>query len=168
MVVHFKDSKTCIFFKYSSFSRPFIVSSIRLPVGPFLRDHDYCIRIVQDNELNDPELRKTGSLKPHQALQAAPSVILTSHPGGDPLSTGENHFTKKFSKCDMCRRSRTKVLVPTTLLSITHGKDDGVTCDFCGAVMKQVQPQTLPDVFEGKLLEATGNVQTQFFNRSIS
>lgn len=65
-------------------------------------------------------------------------------------NANENLFTKKFSKCEKCRRSRTKVLVPNSLLGITHGKNDGVTCDFCGDVMDEAQPVTLPDVFEGR------------------
>jgi hypothetical protein len=46
--------------------------------------------------------------------------------------TSSPTFLKQFSKCDKCRRSRTKVLVPNSILSVTFSKNDGVTCDFCG------------------------------------
>lgn len=44
-------------------------------------------------------------------------------------------LTKTFSKCDQCRRARTKVTAPKSLVDLKQGKNDGVTCDFCGAVM---------------------------------
>jgi hypothetical protein len=52
-------------------------------------------------------------------------------PGGED-GQGNGNFLKQFSKCDKCRRSRTKVLVPNSILSVTFSKNDGITCDFCG------------------------------------
>ena len=40
---------------------------------------------------------------------------------------------KTFAKCEKCRKSRTKVHVPTSF--VPTSKDDGKTCDFCGDVM---------------------------------
>ena len=50
--------------------------------------------------------------------------------------TKRNVPTREFSKCDSCRKSRTKVLLPNHLINITSGKKDGKTCDFCGDIME--------------------------------
>lgn len=45
--------------------------------------------------------------------------------------------TRTFAKCENCRKSRTKVMIPESLIdSLPDSKDDGKTCDFCGAVVK--------------------------------
>ena len=74
-----------------------------------------------------------------EELMVAPVVyddVLQDH----DYSMTESNFnhekvTKEFAKCDECRKSRTKVFLPNSLLLITDGKNDGKTCDFCGAVM---------------------------------
>ena len=74
-----------------------------------------------------------------EELMVAPVVhddVLQDH----DYSMTESNFNhkkviKEFAKCDECRKSRTKVFLPNSLLLITDGKNDGKTCDFCGAVM---------------------------------
>ena len=107
-------------------------------------DHDYCVRSVNPKDL--PYLKT--------------NIVEKVEEDED-----EENISKQFSKCDRCRRSRTKVLVPNSLLCITNGKNDGVTCDFCGDIMAQVQPQTLPDVFEGRRGSKGGDLNNP--NRNI-
>lgn len=100
----------------------------------FLLEHDYSVRQVDPRDL--PALKSRESSVKEDVENEATAE-------GDVVA-------KKFAKCDKCRRSRTKVLVPKSLLSVTVSKNDGVTCDFCGDVMGQATPQTLPDMFEGR------------------
>lgn len=41
-------------------------------------------------------------------------------------------------------------MIPESLLSVASSRNDGITCDFCGQVMSHVQPQQLPDTFQGR------------------
>jgi len=84
----------------------------RVCLGP-LRDHDYYWLSDPPEESRKEDISQHGGTEP-------------------PLS-----FSKRFSKCDKCRQSRIKMLVPSALLSVAAGKGDGVTCDFCGDVMNQ-------------------------------
>ncbi len=114
-----------------------------------LSDHDYCVRRVNPKDLPKiKEQEKTRDAATTRGFVASQSLANYVNDSGN--ETTPAGFTKKFSKCDKCRRSRTKVLVPDWLLSVAHGKNDGVTCDFCGDVMHQPQPRTLPGVFEGR------------------
>jgi len=58
--------------------------------------------------------------------------------------------TRKFAKCETCRKSRTKVELPKSVLHLTTSKNDGKTCDFCGDVMEKMSPILLPNKFEGR------------------
>ena len=49
----------------------------------------------------------------------------------------EYNSLREFAKCDACRKSRTKVTLPNSLLNLTSSKDDGRTCDFCGDTMEE-------------------------------
>jgi hypothetical protein len=51
---------------------------------------------------------------------------------GNEDAPEKGRFQKNFSKCETCRRRRTKVRVPTSVLSVTYSRNDGITCDFCG------------------------------------
>eukprot|EP00095_Tigriopus_kingsejongensis_P012699 maker-scaffold22_size673200-snap-gene-5.43 protein:Tk12699 transcript:maker-scaffold22_size673200-snap-gene-5.43-mRNA-1 annotation:"phosphomevalonate kinase-like" len=103
-------------------------------------EHDYCVRQVDPNELD--RLKQVSNDPPDASTST--DCLSEESVGVDA------QFAKKFAKCDKCRRSRTKVLVPNSLLSIASGKNDGMTCDFCGTIMSQNAPQTLPNVFEGR------------------
>lgn len=102
-------------------------------------DHGYAVKPVNPEDL--PTIKRLEN----EAIKAEHPTIST--PNHSPSS---DDFSKRFSKCDRCRKSRTKVLVPNALLSVATGKNDGVTCDFCGEVMNVAEPATLPDVFEGR------------------
>ena len=64
--------------------------------------------------------------------------------------TKKDYVTRKFSKCETCRKSRTKVLLPKSVVHFTTSKNDGKTCDFCGDVMTSTLPDLLPNRFEGR------------------
>ena len=108
-------------------------------------DHDYAVKNVAPEDL--PMIKQ----KENEAIN---EIWAASLPSTD-------EFAKRFSKCDKCRKSRTKVLVPDSLLSIASGKNDGVTCDFCGEVMNQAEPATLPDVFEGRRGSKGGDLRPE-------
>ena len=64
--------------------------------------------------------------------------------------TKKDYVTRKFAKCESCRKSRTKVLLPKSVVHFTTSKSDGKTCDFCGDVMTSTLPDLLPNRFEGR------------------
>ena len=64
--------------------------------------------------------------------------------------TKKDYVTRKFAKCETCRKSRTKVLLPKSVVHFTTSKSDGKTCDFCGDVMTSTLPDLLPNRFEGR------------------
>lgn len=121
-----------------------------------LCEHDYSVRLVAPKDL--PKLKsmeailtdlkklkaKSKSGKTAKRKKQQEEEAVAAKPNLDKV------VTKKFAKCDKCRKSRTKVLVPDSLMAIAHGKNDGVTCDFCGDVMTKVELMTLPDTFEGR------------------
>ena len=73
---------------------------------------------------------------------------------------GAPRTVKKFAKCDACRKSRTKVLVPTSMISVTESKNDGKTCDFCGNVMNSsVENSSL----RAKNVQSNGNCIREHF-----
>lgn len=78
------------------------------------------------------------SLKEHDYSLKSP-VTLSDEPISLEVQTvrdfQEHRETRKFAKCEACRRSRTKVMLPNSILRLTSSKNDGRTCDFCGAVM---------------------------------
>ena len=75
-------------------------------------------------------------LNPEEIIEN--ETVLRDHNYGTKVNVKqEQKVTKEFAKCEECRRSRTKVLLPNSLLLITDGKNDGKTCDFCGSVMIQ-------------------------------
>lgn len=128
------DSKVCNYTERQDIEKmddsmhyPFTSSSYPLA------EHDYCIRIVSDDDLNRIKELEQSSKKDSGSEEP-----------------NENRFAKKFSKCDKCRRSRTKVLLPNSLLSITNGKNDGFTCDFCGDVMEKKEMVSGQDGLEGR------------------
>ena len=71
-------------------------------------------------------------------VQGLNDDVLQDHDYSLTDTANQEKVTKEFAKCDECRKSRTKVFLPNSLLLITDGKNDGKTCDFCGAVMEEV------------------------------
>ena len=89
-----------------------------------VKEHDYCIR---------------------------KSIIIRSNDYEFAKNLKQTSTMRKFAKCETCRKSRTKVLLPKSVLHLTKSKNDGKTCDFCGAVMKSTMPSDiLPNRFEGR------------------
>ncbi|XP_059095744.1 zinc finger protein 888-like [Tigriopus californicus] len=86
----------------------------------------------------------------YSVRQLDATVVESLQKSGAAICSSESPMSKMFAKCDKCRRSRIKVLVPNSLLSVAKGKNDGQTCDFCGTIMPPDSPQFLPNVFEGR------------------
>ena len=63
-------------------------------------------------------------------------AYIIEHDGQNEVAPLDNSL-REFAKCDACRKSRTKVSLPNSLLNLTSSKDDGRTCDFCGDTMEE-------------------------------
>jgi hypothetical protein len=93
-------------------------------------DHDYSVKTVTPEELTAIQRHERESSRRKWDPDKEPEVNV----GGGGGGADGDAFAKCFSKCDKCRRSRTKVLLPESMLSVARGKNDGLTCDFCGLV----------------------------------
>ena len=63
-------------------------------------------------------------------------AYIIQHDDENEIASQDNSL-REFAKCDVCRKSRTKVTLPNSLLNLTSSKDDGRTCDFCGDTMEE-------------------------------
>ena len=95
--------------------------------------------------------------KDHLSLKSNYGHLVNEHDYCIPIKavkhfeyTKKEYVTRKFAKCEMCRKSRTKVLLPKSVVHFTTSKNDGKTCDFCGDVMTSTLPDLLPNRFEGR------------------
>ena len=93
----------------------------------------------------------------HLILQANNAHFVKEHDYCIPIKevryfehAKKDYVTRKFAKCESCRKSRTKVLLPKSVVHFTTSKSDGKTCDFCGDVMTSTLPDLLPNRFEGR------------------
>ncbi len=107
-----------------------------------LPDHDYSVKLVSPDDLAELRRRDSDHLargkKRHNGSDAADAkptsaALSAAKPSDEP-------FSKRFSKCDSCRRSRTKVVLPDAVKHVAAGKNDGITCDFCGKVKRLYAP----------------------------
>lgn len=116
---------------------------------PSSLEHDYSIRTIQESDLEriTSEDAMKSDLKRIIAKSGNPESvsIKINQAEGNLMSV-----TKKFAKCEECRKSRTKVILPESMMNIASSANDGKTCDFCGVIMDNSMPCILPYKFEGR------------------
>ena len=88
-------------------------------------EHDYCKIIPAEDFCTGPIILEKNDEKVDE-------FNIFSSSKNNSVVTSKS---REFAKCDSCRKSRTKVLLPNSLLNITTSKNDGMTCDFCGDIM---------------------------------
>lgn len=128
------------------------LTCIILAVGNTIRveetEHDYC-KIIPTTEdfCTSPVILEDIQDSGKKDEKVDEFHILSSSKNYTSSSSAETSKSREFAKCDSCRKSRTKVLMPNSLLNITTSKNDGMTCDFCGDIMDS---KNLMIVEEGK------------------
>lgn len=116
------------------------LTCIIVAVGNTIRveetEHDYC-KIIPTTEdfCTSPVILEDIQDSGKKDEKVDEFHILSSSKNYTRSSSAETSKSREFAKCDSCRKSRTKVLMPNSLLNITTSKNDGMTCDFCGDIM---------------------------------
>ena len=95
-------------------------------------EHDYCKIIPEEDFCNGPIALEE---EVHDSEKNDGKVHEYDIFSNSNNSRSSETKSREFAKCDSCRKSRTKVLLPNSLLNITTSKNDGMTCDFCGDIM---------------------------------
>ncbi len=97
----------------------------------YIIEHDYSLKMPS------VESKTTSQSLPVVTARGKKCIKMKSE--SNLVRVRPSPVTAKFAKCEKCRKSRTKIRLPSSILALKMGQNDGKTCDFCGIVIEGQQ-----------------------------